>query len=142
MLARVNWIAIAAVVVLNMVGGALWYGALADPWMSAIGKGMADFEGQSATIYLLPILASILNAVLLATVMQLADEVSPAGGVRWALLLWVGLVFPYALVHNAFSGFPIALTLIDSGLALLTLVGDGLILGLLRPRAVAASASA
>ena len=111
MLARVNWVAIVAVVVLNMVAGAAWYGLLADPWLSAIGKGMTDFDGQSALIYLLPILASILNALILATVMQLADEVTPTGGVRWALLLWVGLVFPYALVHNAFSAFPLTLTL-------------------------------
>ena len=142
MLARLNWVAVVAVVVLNMVAGALWYGALADPWMSAVGKGVADLSGQSGAIYLLPVLASILNGLILATVMQLADEVSPAGGIRWALLLWVGLVFPYALVHNAFAAFPLSLTIIDSGLALLTLVGDGLILGLMRPRAVAAGASA
>jgi hypothetical protein len=142
MLARVNWLAIVAVVVLNFVAGAAWYGALADPWLSAIGKGMADFDGQSPMIYVLPILASILNALILATVMQLADEVTPTGGVRWALLLWVGLVFPYALVHNAFSAFPLTLTLIDSGLALVTMVADGLVLGLMRPRAVAAGASA
>jgi Protein of unknown function (DUF1761) len=74
--------------------------------------------------------------------MQLADEVTPAGGVKWGLLLWVGLLFPYALIHNAFAAFPFTLTLIDTGLALVTMVGDGLILGLLRPRAVAASASA
>jgi hypothetical protein len=142
MLARVNWLAVVAVVALNMVVGAAWYGTLADPWLAALGKGMADFEGQSPAIYLLPMLASIVNALILATVMQLADEVTPAGGLKWALLLWAGLVLPYALVHNAFSAFPLTLTLIDGGGALLTLIGDGLILGLVRPRALTASASA
>ena len=128
MLSRVNPLALAIVVVANFILGAVWYMTLANPWMAAIGKTMDQLPEASPAIYLIPIAACIVNAVLLATVMQLAGENTVAGGVKWAVILWAGLVLPYALVHNVFGGFG-GLVLIDGGNQLVSLIITGAVLG-------------
>jgi hypothetical protein len=136
---RLNWLAVLVVVIVNFALGAAWYGLLAEPWMAALGKTADDFAGGSPAIYLLPIAASILTTFLLALIMDLAGEYTVSGGVKWALLLWVGLVFPFSLVHDTFSTFPFTLTLINTGNQLAALLLTGIVLGALRPKTQAAA---
>jgi hypothetical protein len=131
---RCNWLALLVIIVVHFVLGAAWYSLLAEPWMAALGKTADDFANSSPAIYLLPIAASVLNTLLLALVMGNSSEYTVSGGVKWALLLWVGLVFPYSLVHDIFSGFPFTLTLINSGNQLVALLLAGVVLGAMRPK--------
>lgn len=131
---RLNWLAVLVIVIVHFALGAAWYSVLAEPWMAALGKSADDFANGSPAIYLLPIAASVLNTFLLALIMGLAGEYTVSGGVKWGLLLFVGLVFPFSLVHDTFSTFPFMLTLINTGNQLVSLLLAGVVLGVLRPK--------
>ena len=123
-----NPLAVVVIVLLHMGIGAAWYGLLANPWMEAVGKTEAEFAGMSPAIYLLPIVAALLNTWVLAVLLDRLGRRSLVSGTGAALLLWVGLIVPYDLVHNTFSAFSVSLTIIDTGGELLSLLATGIVL--------------
>jgi hypothetical protein len=131
--------AVILVVVTHMALGAGWYAAFEEPWLDAIGKKASDFEAVNPAIYALPVIAAIGGLLLVAWIMSLRGDNTPGGGVLIGLAVWAATVGPFALVHNAFSGFPLDLTLIDGTVELLSFVTAGLIIGASRRRHVPAS---
>ena len=125
----VNWLAIGAVVLLHMPLAAGWYNVLAEPWLAAVGKSTADFADLPPTVYLVPVAAVAMTTWLLARLMLLEGKTTVTGGIRWALLLWAGVLLPYIAAHNALAAFPPSLTLIDAGLELVGLLLAGIVLG-------------
>jgi hypothetical protein len=137
-----NWIAIVVSVIAHFIVGATWYGVFAEPWMNAIGKKMEDFAGQTPLIYLIALVSATVLTLTTIKAMDLANERTIAGGVKWAVLLWLCLSFMYGWVHNAFSGYPFTLTLIDAGQELVAAVLTGVIVGALGFRGARATSPA
>jgi hypothetical protein len=121
----VNWLAILVAVVANMVIGAVWYGALAKPWLEGIGKTREDIQGNQTVPYVIAIVNSLVMALVLARVISWAAIDDLAGGLLAGLLMWVGFTgFTFASNH-AFEGRSITLWAINSGTYLVGLLVMG-----------------
>jgi Protein of unknown function (DUF1761) len=116
--------------------GALWYMALAGPWMAASGRTRADMagrdgQGRSPLPFILALIANLVIAVVLAGLVGHLGpgQVTLRNGVISALFIGLGFVVPTMVVNNAFGGRPFALSLIDSGHWLGVLLIQGAIIG-------------
>lgn len=70
---NINYLAVIVAVILNMVGGAAWYGILAKPWMAEVGLTREAIEANRPAMYrdyAIAILASIVIALTLATFVE------------------------------------------------------------------------
>lgn len=112
--------------------GALWYMALAKPWMAAAGITHKDCEtggGGSPVPFIISGVAMLLVAGMMRHVFARAGI---SGVVEGAVAgLGVGLFFiaPWTAMNYAFANRPMALTLIDGGYAVAGCLVIGAILG-------------
>ncbi|MBS0123774.1 DUF1761 domain-containing protein [Thetidibacter halocola] len=115
--------------------GAVWYMALATPWMEAAGVPR-DAQGKPANgANPLPFVLSALCMLLVAGMMRHMLSMSgiQGAGASGVTGLGVGLFFiaPWILINNAYAMRPFRLTLIDGGYAVLGCTLIGIVLGLL-----------
>ena len=89
----------------------------------------------SPVLYALPVAAALLNAWLVAWMLDRSGRRGPVAGVGAGLAVVAATIVPFALVHNAFAGFPFTLTVIDAGLEVISLAVTGWILGAAAARA-------
>ncbi|MQG77483.1 MAG: DUF1761 domain-containing protein [SAR202 cluster bacterium] len=47
-LSNINYLAVVVAVLINMVGGAAWYGILANPWMAEVGLHKEELSADRA----------------------------------------------------------------------------------------------
>ena len=47
-LSNINYLAVVVAVLINMVGGAAWYGILANPWMAEVGLHEEELSADRA----------------------------------------------------------------------------------------------
>jgi hypothetical protein len=138
--AGINYLAIVTAAVVAWLAGAVWYGALAKPWVAAQGATMDEFKArQEATKgtaaayapFILAFVAELVMAwVLAGTIGHLGvGQVTIRNGVISALFAWLGFVVTTLAVNNAFSGRKPMLTAIDAGHWLLVLVVMGAVIG-------------
>jgi|Tabmets5t2r1_1033131.scaffolds.fasta_scaffold78082_1 Protein of unknown function (DUF1761) len=113
--------------------GAAWYAALAEPWLAAVGKTAQQVPAGSPALYALPVAAALLNAWLVAWMLDRSGRRGALAGVGTGLAVVAATIVPFALVHNAFAGFPLRLTLIDAGLEVVSLAVTGWIVGVAAP---------
>ena len=115
--------------------GAIWYMALAKPWMQAAGikmtpEGKPDGNGSP-----LPFVLSAIAMLLVAGMMRHIFALSgiDAAGEGLVSGLGIGLFFisPWIMINNAYGMRPFRLTLIDGGYATFGCGLMGLILTLL-----------
>jgi hypothetical protein len=127
---NVNWFAVAASAVANMVVGALWYGPLLGrPWMDELGFTMEDVEGsEMGQAYLIAAVNSVLMAFVMANVVAWAGATGVGGGLLVGLMMWLGFTgFTFAANH-AFEGRSLRLWAINALVYLVGLLIMGVIL--------------
>jgi Protein of unknown function (DUF1761) len=132
-----NYLAVLLAALASFAFGAVWYGALAKPWLAArdLAPGVppAARLGPIPLAYLLALLAELVMAWMLAGVLlHLARgglAPSPRTGAIAAGFLWLGFVATTLIVNHAFQGAKTTLTLIDGGHWLGVLLLQGTILG-------------
>lgn len=111
-----NYVAVAAAGVAYFIFGAVWYGALAKPWMVYSGKTEEEVQaGAGAPTYIVAALTSFLAALALAAIIKLAGAASFADAICVAGTCGVGLVGSAIAKHYAFQGYKPGLLLIDAG---------------------------
>jgi hypothetical protein len=132
---RIRWPALVLVVVAHLLLGAAWYGLLEGPWLAAVSKTAEQVPGGSLALYALPVAAALLNAWLVAWILDRSGRRGALAGIGVGLAVVAATIVPFALVHNAFAGFPFALTVIDAGLEVVSLAVTGWILGAAAQRA-------
>ena len=127
---NVNWLAILVSVVVNMVIGAVWYGAYATAWMHGIGKTQEQIQGnQSWRPYGVAMLNSLFMAFVLANVINWVGAPGLWAGILIGAIMWLGFTgLPFAANH-AFEGRSLTLWWINAGTYLVGLVLMGAILG-------------
>lgn len=132
---RIRWPALILVVIAHLILGAAWYAVLEEPWLAAVGRTAEEVPAGSPVLYALPVAAALLNAWLVAWMLDRSGRRGAVAGVGAGLGVVAATIVPFALVHNAFAGFPFSLTLIDAGLEVVSLAVTGWILGVAARRA-------
>lgn len=134
--AGINYLAIVIAAIAGWIAGAVWYMALANPWMAAVGTTReridAAREQPGAS---LPFVFAFAGCVIMAWVLAgLIGHLGPGqvtvrNGVISGLFCWVGFVFTTMLVNNSFAMRSRMLLLIDGGHWLVVLALMGAIIG-------------
>jgi hypothetical protein len=130
---EISWLGVLVAVVASQIIGFLWYGPLfGKPWMAALGKTQ---EEMSATGTGLPqaiiggIIASIVSALALATILTMSDSPDVESGIKIGLLVSVGFVSMNAWSGGLFEGRNQTLTWINVAYSIVTYTVMGAILG-------------
>ena len=132
--AGINYLAVLIAAAAAWVAGAVWYMALAKPWMAAVGttqeKIAASKTQPGASLpFVFAFAACAIMAWVLAGIVGHLGQVTPRSGVISALFCWVGFVITTMIVNNSFAMRSRMLLLIDGGYWLVALVLMGAIIG-------------
>lgn len=135
-----NHLVIVLAAAAGWIVGAVWYGVLANHWISALGKTMDQFKQEQAALrgrpasYVPFALAFVANLLMAWVVSWLLGHFGPGqatvkNGVLIGCAVWLGFVLTTITVNNAFGGRKYKLTLIDAGHWLAVLIVIGAIVG-------------
>ncbi|OAN84868.1 DUF1761 domain-containing protein [Sulfitobacter geojensis] len=127
---------IVAVIVAAAAGfgfGAIWYMALAKPWVAAANI-QVDADGKPIDKSPLPFVMAAVAMVLVAGMMRhtfaLSQIDDPGKGLISGLGIGLFFISPWIMINNGYGGRPFRLTLIDGGYATFGCAIMGLILTL------------
>ena len=116
-----GFLSVLAAAAASWVFGAIWYMALAKPWMAAAGVKVGPDGKPQGNGSPLPFVLSAVAMILVSGMMRHVFALSGIVGVDKGLVagLGVGLFFisPWIMINNAYPGRPFKLTLIDGGYA-------------------------
>jgi uncharacterized protein DUF1761 len=133
-LGSLNYFAIMAAAVASFVFGGIWYSLLQRQWLEAVGLSPERIKERGGVgLYILAFVAQLVMAWMLAGVLLHLSRGGVAAtiwsGIVSAAFIWLGFVITTMVVNYAFHGARHALTLIDGGHWLGTLLIQGAILG-------------
>ncbi len=130
----INWAAILAAVLVNMLVGFIWYSKwlFYDIWVKAQGKKNASMR-SGPNIYILSILLAFVQALILKHMLTYTAAYYPSMsniqvGITTALWLWLGFVVATMGLNYLYAGRSRALFAIDSGYFLCVLLINGVLL--------------
>ena len=134
--AGINYLAVLIAAVASWLAGAVWYMALAKPWMAAIGMTPEQMhesrKGAGAFLpFVYAFLANLIIAWVLGGLLGHLGQLTLRNGALSGLFCWGGFVFTTMLVNNRFAMRSPKLLLIDGGYWLVVLVLSGAIIGVL-----------
>lgn len=134
-IATVNWLAVAACVLVSMASGFVWYNpkTFFNIWWEVVGGDREPGMENMAMVWVFTVLSSIVQAVVFALLLPLFAHAF--GGMNFSLgifaglILWAGFIAPTYLVNKLFAGHGFVVWFIEVGNHLLNLVLFGAILG-------------
>ncbi|HUP21048.1 MAG TPA: DUF1761 domain-containing protein [Gemmatimonadota bacterium] len=128
---QVNWLAVVAAGLADMVVGALWFSPVlfGKAWMRGAGVTDEAARANAARGYTLAIFASLVIAAVLAALFAGSGVAGPAAGARWGAVLGAGLVAMFVAMIHAFETRPTSLIAIDAGYAVAATAVMGAIVG-------------
>ncbi len=126
-----NYLAILVAIVVQYVGGALWYMVLADPWMALIGKTREELPGGGRAVraYIMALVASVLTVFGLAIIIQATGADELLDGLVIGVIVGIGFIASAMAGQYEFEGRPTKLFLINAGYPVVVLAIGGSILG-------------
>jgi hypothetical protein len=133
----INWLAVAACMVVSMISGSLWYNpkTFFPAWWKVVGKSdTPGLQGNMAMTWALTVLSSFVQAAFMALLVNALGSLTQGGstlasGAAVGLILWVGFVAPTNLVNKLFAGHGLKIWAIEAGNHLVNFVLFGAILG-------------
>ena len=138
---EVNYIAVLIAAVVSMALGFLWYSpmVLGKQWMRERGftaEGMKKAQSEMGKWYALSFVITLITAYVLSHVMVLSQNFFGypmlQTGLTTAFWMWLGFVMPVQLTGVIFSDRRnLTLFGIDTGYQLVSLLGMGVVIGLL-----------
>jgi hypothetical protein len=134
--AGINYLAVLLAAIASWLAGAVWYMALAKPWMAAIGITPEQIherrKGPGAVLpFVYALVANVIIAWVLGGLLGHLGQVTLRNGALSGLFCWGGFVFRTMLVNNRFAMRSPKLLIIDGGYWLVVLVLSGAIIGAL-----------
>ena len=130
-LGDINYLAVAVAVILNMVGGAAWYGILANPWMAEVGITKEEIGADRAGMirgYVIAVIASIVIALALAILVQTTGA-KDIDGVTLGVIVGIGFVATTLGSVSAVENRSLKLYLINAGYPVIMFAIIGALLG-------------
>ena len=130
-LAEINYLAVVVGVIVNMAGGALWYGPLfANQWMAENGftRDQLEEAGEAWKGYVASIVAAIITVFILAVLVQLTGADEFAEGLLIGMIAGVGFIATSQAANYTFESRSLKLYLINTGYPVITLAINGVIL--------------
>ncbi len=119
----------------SWVFGAIWYMALAKPWMAAaglkVGANGRPEGGSSPLPFVLSAVCMILVAGLMRHVMAMSQLTTVVQGLMVGFGVGAFFISPWIMINNAYTMRPFRLTLIDGGYAVIGCTIIGVVLALL-----------
>ncbi len=141
---KTNWLAIVASVVVSMVIGFLWYGALfQQQWMAGNGITVSEDEtamfkdGVALDMSMTPMIVNIFFMVVYALIMNwLINKTNSYG---WQSGMMVGLAVGVThtlnvIVGNLFASNPSSLSMVDGSYSLVLFTVMGTVIGAMQKR--------
>ena len=128
-----NWLAVIVASVIGYALGAVWYMALAKPWMAGTGltrEIVASRKQATLRAYAISAIGAFIATLALAILVQLTGTTDAGGGLALGLLVGIGFIAVNHAVHDSFEFRPMKLYLINTGYPVLQLALAGLILGI------------
>jgi hypothetical protein len=123
----INWLAVAACVVVSMISGSIWYNprTFFPAWWKVVGAGREQpgMENMGMT-WALTVLSSFVQAVAMAFMVN----VMGTPGILTGFMLWLGFVAPTHLVNKLFAGHGLKVWAIEVGNHLVNFLLFGAIL--------------
>lgn len=133
---KINWLAVLAIAVFNVMLGFVWYGMLFEqPWMAAVGLTPADAETANMGLSIgVSVVGAILASILISLILGAGKEWNLRVGLKWGLAIGLLLILPHNAALNNWAQRSWDLTLIDSAYALVFFAAAGALLGAWRPK--------
>ena len=133
----VNVWAVLVCALVTMVAGFVWYSPVlfANPWMVLMGYDpndkakIAEMQKSAGPSYAMSLVASILSAIVLGKIIEVAKVDSALYGMEIGLAIWLGIVTTVQLTNALFSRQPFKLYLINTGYQAVCYLAMGAILG-------------
>jgi Protein of unknown function (DUF1761) len=133
----VNVWAVLVCALVTMVAGFLWYSPVlfANPWMVLMGYDpndkakIAEMQKSAGPSYAMSLVASILAAIVLGKIIEVAKVDTALYGMEIGLAIWLGIVTTVQLTGALFSRQPFKLYLINTGYQAVCYLAMGAILG-------------
>jgi len=133
----VNAWAVLVCALVTMVAGFLWYSPVlfANPWMVLMGYDpndkakIAEMQKSAGPSYAMSLVASILAAIVLGKIIEVAKVDTALYGMEIGLAIWLGIVTTVQLTGALFSRQPFKLYLINTGYQAVCYLAMGAILG-------------
>jgi hypothetical protein len=134
--AGINFLAVLVSAIATMVIGFLWYSPIlfATPWMRLMGLDpndkakLAEMQKGAGKIYGISFVASLVSAVVLAKIIDIATVVTIPYGMKIGFAIWLGFVTTVQLTSALFGKQPLKLYLINTGYQLVCYLTMGAIL--------------
>ncbi len=134
--AGINLWAVLVCAIATMVIGFLWYSPMlfANSWMRLMGfdpndkAKLAEMQKGAGKMYALSFVASIVSAVVLAKIIEIASVDTVLYGMKFGFAVWLGFVTTVQLTGALFSKQPNKLYLINTGYQLVCYLAMGAIL--------------
>ena len=128
-----GFFAVLAAAVAGFAFGAVWYMALAQPWMAAAGikqdaNGRPENDGPLP--YIMAFIAMLLVSGMMRHTFALSGIETPMKGLVSGLGVGLFFITPWIMINNGYGGRPFRLTLIDGGYATFGCAVIGLVLAL------------
>ena len=132
--AGINYLAVLVAAAAGWVAGAVWYMALAKPWMAATGTTREQIEASRSQRgawlpFVFAFVACVVMAWVLAGLMGHLGRVTVRSGVISGAFCWLGFVITTMLVNYSFARRSRMLLVIDGGHWLVVLALMGAIIG-------------
>ena len=134
----INIWAVLASAVASMIIGSIWYGPLfGKTFITAMGWGNKTPEESKAMMkgmqmtYVWQFIASVVMFVVLAWFIGDLNKLTVMGGIKTALLVWIGFVAPMKLGDSLWGG-KMTLFWLGAGNSLVTLLAAGAIIGAIK----------
>jgi hypothetical protein len=140
MAVRINHAAVWVLAVVHFLIGWGWYAVFGEKWLNLHARTMTDIDRtHNWSAYILAFMAAVVTNYVLAWLLGRINVADAVGGLKIALLCWLGFLFVEYATISVFSAFetnPWPLILIDMGRPLITFALSGLVLGAWRPKGV------
>lgn len=137
---EVNYLALLIAGIVSMTVGFAWYSpaVLGKPWMKLMGytsESLKQAQKEMGKLYALSFVITLVSAYVLSHVMNLSESFYGYGrlntGVTTAFWMWLGFVAPVQLTDIIFGSKKWKLFAINTGYQLTSLLGMGVVIGLL-----------